>query len=118
MHGDVRVYFHLYVNVDLQLMNSTYFFRGSEYFKILMTINFFCNLSIHLQNDLKKFKHRWFELLGQGVSSPCNLCWDINRLAWGLLLSKQILSCQKLRYILNGFIIRIWLLLTIYKSIC
>lgn len=29
------------------------FFRGSEYFKILMTINFFCNLSIHLQNGVK-----------------------------------------------------------------
>lgn len=54
MHGDVCVYFHLYVNVDLQLMNSTFFFsRGSEYFKILMIINFFCNLSIHLQNRVK-----------------------------------------------------------------
>lgn len=96
------------------------FFRGSEYFKFLMAINLFCNLSIHLQ---KVHRHGWLELLGQGVSSregarPCNLCGAINRLAWGLLLSKQVLSCQKLRYILNSFIIRIWLLHMIYKSIC
>lgn len=30
-----------------------FFSRGSEYFKILMIINFFCNLSIHLQNGVK-----------------------------------------------------------------
>lgn len=29
------------------------FFRGSEYFKILMTINVFFNLRIHLQNGVK-----------------------------------------------------------------
>lgn len=40
----------------------------------------------------------------------CNLYWDINILVQGLLLSKPILTCQKLSYILNGFIIRIWLL--------
>jgi len=30
----------------------------------------------------------------------CDLWWDINILVWGLLLSKQVLSCQKLSYVL------------------
>lgn len=54
MHGDVCVcVFPFICKCRLAVHELHIFFRGSEYFKILMTINFFCNLSTHLQNGVK-----------------------------------------------------------------
>ena len=89
--------------------------------RIILIVNFFCNLSIHLQNKEKNAQNSFNcqdnTMCSQQGSTCVRFMVGYKHIGVGTTAFKASIKLSEVELCINGIIIRIWLLFQIYKSV-